>query len=69
MVGSIATIVTLGFGTWGSVNLIPTLGYGLGAPIDTSGGLVCATVTFVPRVNATPTIVPSVNATVELKRC
>jgi hypothetical protein len=31
MSGSIAAIITLGFGTFGSVNLLPTIGYGVGA--------------------------------------
>lgn len=31
MSGSIAAIITLGFGTFGNVNLLPTIGYGIGA--------------------------------------
>lgn len=30
---SIATVVTAGYGSFGSVNLLPTLGYGAGAAI------------------------------------
>lgn len=30
---SIATVVTMGYGSFGSVNLIPTLGYGIGAAV------------------------------------
>lgn len=29
---SIATVVTMGFGSFGSANLLPTLGYGISAP-------------------------------------
>lgn len=28
---SIATVVTMGYGTFGSANLLPTLGFGVGA--------------------------------------
>jgi len=31
---SIATVVTRGFGSFGSVNLLPTMGYGAGAVIS-----------------------------------
>ena len=32
---SIATVVTMGYGSFGSVNVLPTLGYGIGAePVD-----------------------------------
>lgn len=30
---SIASVATRGYGTWGSVNLVPTLGYGIGAAV------------------------------------
>ena len=30
---SIATIVTMGFGSFGSVNLLPTIGYSIGSTI------------------------------------
>lgn len=30
---SIATVVTMGYGSFGSVNLVPTLGYGIGEPV------------------------------------
>lgn len=67
MNGSIAAIITLGFGSWGSIDLLPTIGYGSGE-VQT-GGLVCATVTFTPSVIGTTTIEPSVEAITELKRC
>lgn len=34
---SIATVVTQGFGTFGSVNLLPTIGYGIGAVVIARG--------------------------------
>jgi hypothetical protein len=30
---SIASVATRGYGTWGSVNLVVTLGYGIGAAV------------------------------------
>jgi len=37
---SIATVVTRGFGSFGSVNLLPTMGYGAGAgPVDSPATL------------------------------
>jgi hypothetical protein len=33
---SISTVVTMGYGSFGSVNLVPTLGYGIGEASDTS---------------------------------
>ena len=38
---SIATVVTLGYGSFGSVNLVPTIGYSIGA--DTSDFIILAT--------------------------
>lgn len=38
MSASISTIVTMGFGSFGSVNLIPTLGYGIGTPVNIVNG-------------------------------
>lgn len=29
-----STVLTLGFGSWGSVNLLPTIGYGVGAAAE-----------------------------------
>lgn len=29
-----STVITLGFGSFGSVNLLPTLGYGIGAAVS-----------------------------------
>jgi hypothetical protein len=67
MNGSIAAIITLGFGSWGSNNLLPTLGFGIGEV--QSGGLVCATVTIVPSVRSTTAIEPSVTAIAQIERC
>lgn len=36
---SIATVVTMGFGSFGSVNLLPTLGYGIAAAVQPTGRL------------------------------
>jgi hypothetical protein len=33
---SIATVVTMGFGSFGSVNLVPTLGFGVGAVLEST---------------------------------
>lgn len=33
---STSTVITLGFGTFGSVNLVPTLGFNIGAAADTT---------------------------------
>lgn len=41
---SIATVVTRGYGTFGSVNLLPTHGYGVGAEaVANVGGMEYAT--------------------------
>lgn len=39
-----STVISLGYGSWGSVNLVPTLGYGSGAaPVVIDGPFcVCA---------------------------
>jgi len=34
-----ATVVTLGFGSLGSVNRLPTLGYSMPSPVPTSEGI------------------------------
>ena len=36
---AIATVVTMGYGSFGSVNKLPTLGYGIGASTDQVIGL------------------------------
>lgn len=33
MAASPSTVITLGYGSFGSVNLVPTLGYGIGEPV------------------------------------
>lgn len=35
---SIATVVTMGYGSFGSVNLLPTLGYGIGVGVVATVG-------------------------------
>ncbi len=37
---SISTIVTQGFGSFGSVNLVPTLGFGVSAAVEQDNGLL-----------------------------
>lgn len=37
--GSPSTIITLGYGAFGDVNLLPTLGFGIGAAIIPDGGI------------------------------
>lgn len=32
---SVATVVTMGFGSFGSVNLLPTIGFGIGEETET----------------------------------
>lgn len=77
MNGSIAAIVTLGFGAWGSANLLPTLGYGVAAV--QAGGLVCGTASVAPRVAGTVSVssrvagtvsvTPKVDGTVSVTEC
>lgn len=47
---SIATVVTMGYGTFGSVNKLPTLGYSIGAPVVLvyGPGIVGAAAVYVP---------------------
>jgi hypothetical protein len=45
----------MGFGSFGSVNLLPTLGYGIGAAVETQLGPFCFTVhTVQPKATAFP---------------
>lgn len=46
---SIATVVTMGFGSFGSVNLLPTIGYGISETLPPR-------VTYRPLVAALPSI-------------
>lgn len=34
-----STVITLGYGSFGSVNLVPTLGYGIGVAVESTGRL------------------------------
>jgi hypothetical protein len=61
MDGSPSAVISHGFGSWGSVALVLTLGFGNGVASD--GGLVCATPGVVPRVSATAGVTPRVEAT------
>jgi hypothetical protein len=38
-----STVITLGFGSWGGVNLLPTLGYGIGEDVVQEPGCVHGT--------------------------
>ena len=50
---SVSTVVTRGYGTWGSVNLIPTLGYGIGAAVDyPQGGIMRAATIYADALRA-----------------
>jgi hypothetical protein len=73
-----STVITRGFGSFGSVNLLPTLGYGQGED-EGDGGKVCGTLTVFPRVSGTVTafgrlagvvtVFPSVSGIVETEEC
>lgn len=64
MTGSHSSVISAGFGSWGSAGLVLTLGFGNG--VDSSGGLVCASPAVRPRVSATAGVQPRVSATAGL---
>jgi len=49
MNGSIAAIITLGFGTWGSPGLVVTLGYGQATAVATTAPPADRTLALSPR--------------------
>jgi len=59
-----STVVTLGFGSFGSVNLIPTLGFGTGIVVTTVGQRFCLTAMTAKRFDrsAVNTIPATLNA-------
>lgn len=74
---SIATVVTRGYGSFGTVNDLPTLGYSIGATLI--GGTVCGTADIAPRVEGaaafaarttgTASFAPRVEGTAALEDC
>lgn len=60
MTGSIAAIVSLGFGTWGSPGLIVTIGYGSGVSVTlvTGAPTFCAGTVFIPGPQRGAVFVP-----------
>lgn len=42
MAASPSTVITLGYGTWGGVNLLPTIGYGIAQVIPLAGFIAAA---------------------------
>jgi hypothetical protein len=64
MDGSPSAIVSLGYGPWGSVGLVVTLGFGIGEVVVADpGGYVRATPGGYARVGATPGGAARVGAT------
>lgn len=59
---SIATVVTRGFGSFGSVNLLPTLGYGIGAAAEPYFGCIHAMQCYVPGYSDQQAFVPGFEA-------
>lgn len=69
MPASIATVVTTGFGSFGSAHLLPTLGFGINqAPPPVLGpGHVDADARLTPQVRAGAGLVPRVSATARVR--
>ncbi len=55
---TISTVVTRGFGSFGSVNNLPTLGYDLGAPIVASRLYIQVAAVYVPGAFASAAFIP-----------
>jgi hypothetical protein len=54
-----STVITLGFGSFGSVNLLPTLGYGIGEEAQPLGFLrVMAAMAHIPGVRVQRIVYP-----------
>lgn len=60
-----STVISEGFGSWGSVNLLITDGYGIG--VAQTGGRICATVTIFPAVSGTAKLFPAASGTITIK--
>lgn len=71
MTSSPSTVISEGFGSWGSVNLLLTDGFGSGsAPPPTPGGLVCGVITIRPAVAATAVMIsPRATGTAAVEQC
>jgi hypothetical protein len=59
-----STVITLGYGSFGSVNLVPTLGYGISTAVIVSGPymVIAAQVTMAGAVSGQVTMAGSVKA-------
>jgi len=64
---SVSPIVTGGFGSFGSVNLVPTLGFGIGAAPGTSGAFYFTR--YVLGAESMPRLVLANTATAAYRRC
>lgn len=64
---SLSSVLTEGFGAWGSVNLMTTLGYGLG--VAQADGPICGTLAVAGIVSGTLAVSPVVNGTLAMEEC
>ena len=74
---SIATVVTMGYGSFGSVNLLPTIGYGIGSTVG--GAQLCGDVTMQPLLTGrssitqmlagTTVVTPLLTGTTKVSEC
>lgn len=63
-----SSVISLGYGSWGSVNLLPTLGYGVGEAAPAAVGVVTASATArTPGATATART-PGASATARAPR-
>lgn len=65
MDGSPSSVISLGYGSWGSAGLVLTLGFGVGAAIDNTGQL-CGTLTIRPLFDADLTVQPILDSTLTI---
>lgn len=68
MDGSPSSVISLGYGSWGSAGLVLTLGFGVGAAIDNTGQL-CGTLTVRSLVQGTLQINELVQGQIEIGCC
>lgn len=66
MAASPSSVLTLGFGSWGSSSLVVTLGYGSAAVAESHGFLCVGSVTIQPALTARLTIQPALTTSTEL---
>lgn len=58
-----STVITLGYGSFGSVNLLPTLGYGIGAQVDVVyGPMFCVAQAYIPGAQQGQCYIPGLQA-------